>query len=905
MRTLTSAAFLLTVLSIPLVAQPFATTAPRDTASVGFVDLLRASEEWMLGRDLARERSWKWYRRWEAAVEQRLNPGARRVDAGAYVDASERIASHRRALRRPLAAAGWFPVGPIGPLGLNLTGLNPGLGRINCVAFHPTDSMILWAGVAQGGLWKSADGGGTWRPLTDELPILRISDIAVDPDDTDVIYISVGDFGYVGVDLVHTDRKRHTHYGLGVYKTTDGGESWRPTGLTFDLDGGDASLIRRVFVHPANSAQLLAAGTGGTWRSSDAGATWTRGRSDFIWDIERNPGNPDRIVASTGHLALWGIGNASLIASDDFGSTWDTLATQIPPRDVQRAEIAFAPSDPRTIYVVCAGLDQRFHSFHRSTDGGANWTRVIDRTQGRNILGGSDGGPNDRAGQGAYDLAIIVDPLDERRVFVGGVNIWGSTDAGATWDGVSHWTTEAPGSIHADQHQFAYNPLNGRTYVCNDGGLFSTGRMEIGGWGLTGPEAWNTVWEVHSGGMAITSFYRVGTSRNNSGYVIAGSQDNSTFYYDRENWTQIFGGDGMDCFIDPDVPTQIYGSAQFGFLMGSPDGGSSAYRVAAEASDAGEAGEWTTPFMVHPTAPGIRLAGFGNVWRTDGNDTLWRRISRFGTRSGAPYPTPITALAVAPSDTSRIYAAKRIWHSRGIPTQLMATSDGGGTWYDATDGLPDSLYLTSLAVHPLRSETVWATFSGFVDGQKVYVTADGGATWSNVSRDLPNIPVNVVVHDETSSDNTLYAGTDIGVWTTSDRAAGWTPLGENLPNVIVSDLDLHAKSRRLYAATFGRGIWAADLQPLGVTAESAASAAISVRVLGGDEPIVEITAEQAARDATLEIIDILGRVVHTRSLDLAARAQRVAIGVQLGDGVYFARVAAGASASVARFVIER
>jgi photosystem II stability/assembly factor-like uncharacterized protein len=884
-------------------AQPFASKPIGD--SLSFVDLLRASDAWSRDRDLGKERSWKWYKRWEADAEQRLNPGGRRVDAGAYVRAAAELAATKASLRRPLSGTGWFPVGPFGPAAQNFTDINAGIGRINCVTFHPTDSSIMWVGVAQGGVWKSNDGGESWRPLTDGLPILRISDIAVDPSDPDVIYIAVGDYGYVGVDLVHTDRKRHTHYGLGVFKSTNGGDSWAPTGLGFELDSGQASLIRRVFIDPRDSRRLLAAGTGGTWRSSDAGGTWTRGRTDFIWDIERDPSDPDRIYASTGHLPLWGLGAASLVVTSDFGGTWQTLPTGIGEHDVTRMEIGIAPSDPRTIYLICSATDQRFHAFLRSTDRGATWTTVVDRAQGRNILGGRDGGPDDLAGQGSYDLAILVDPEDPQRVFVGGVNIWGSSDGGATWDGVSHWTQEVPSSIHADQHYFAFNPLDRRFYVCNDGGLYSTARLEIGGWDLSGGGQWATEWRNHGGGMAITSFYRVGASRSTPGYVVAGAQDNSTFYFDASSWSQIFGGDGMDCFIDRDDPRQIYGSAQFGVLLVSRDGGESGERLGWEIFQNDDAGEWTTPFTMRTTGPRTFFAGFGNLWRSDGVDSNWRRVSSFETAPGAQSPTPMTAIAISQVDTNRIYIAKRIRHSKDIPSEVWTTADGGATWRNITAGLPDSLYPTSLASHPRYPRIAWVTYSGFVAGAKVFRTTDAGATWTNISRNLPNIPANVVIHDNASRENTLYLGTDIGVFTISDGMDGWIPFAENLPNVIISDLELQPSSRRLYAATFGRGVWATDLTPLSAPDESVAAGALELRVIEGDVLMLETSGSVEAIGATLEIIDVLGRVVHSRTIGLPARTTRLPLGVALRDGVYFARVVAGDRSSVARFVVER
>jgi len=150
-------------------------------------------------------------------------------------------------------AGNWIPVGPY-TIPNNLTGyMENGIGRINCIAFHPSDANTYFAGVAQGGVWKTSDNGQTWMPLTDNLPITRISDIEINPLNPDEMYISVCDFEYVGIGLFLSGRKRNTHYGLGVYKTIDGGLSWTPTGLSFNLQQGDASLIREIVIHPTNT----------------------------------------------------------------------------------------------------------------------------------------------------------------------------------------------------------------------------------------------------------------------------------------------------------------------------------------------------------------------------------------------------------------------------------------------------------------------------------------------------------------------------------------------------------------------------------------------------------------------------------------------------------------------------
>jgi photosystem II stability/assembly factor-like uncharacterized protein len=787
------------------------------------------------------------------------------------------------------------------------------MGRINCVTFHPTDPNTLWVGVAQGGIWKSVDGGEHWMPLGDDLPILRISDIAVDPNNTNVLYISVGDFAYIGTDLVHENRKRNTHYGLGVFKTTDGGTTWNQTGLAFPQVEYDGSLICRVFVHPNNSQRLLAAGTSGTWTSTDGGATWRRGHDGLIWDIERDPFNPDLFYASTGYVASLNIGSVSLLKSSDFGESWTTLSAPIPSDGVQRVEIAISFSDPEYIYAVACSTDETFHSFYRSTNGGATWNVRANRETAPNILGGDNGDESDTRGQGTYDLSIIVDPENRDRLFVGGINIWGSEDGGASWDGVSYWLATFGTSVHADHHLFAYNPLNKRYYDCNDGGIYTTNSMIVGSWdaALSGSGyQWPTVWQNISGGMNITSFYRLGLSRNNAGYIVAGAQDNSSYYSDGNQWWQLFGGDGMECFIHPDKPETVYGSSQFGFLTATDDAGQTERLLSRQLlADAGELGEWTTPFAMHPTKPQILYTGFGNLWKSDGDDTVWQAISNFPPMNGANFPTPMSAMSISPSSPDHIYIAKRIWDAFSQPSEVWMTPDEGTTWRYITAGLPDSLYFTCIGTHGSDPNTAWVTCSGFIDGVKVYKTTDAGTTWTNISRNLPNLPVNCVVHDPGSANNTVYVGTDIGVYYTNDRMHDWEPFNENLPNVIVSELEIHQGTRKLYAATFGRGIWMSDVVNEDVNSVEFAGLlhGVSAEIL--PNPVygrfaLELTGCAALHSAELEIVDITGRQVHHRTITITGDSHVEQFDLDLPYGMYFIRVSHGVASKVVRFVVE-
>ncbi|MFB0925786.1 MAG: hypothetical protein QMB65_11000, partial [Vicingaceae bacterium] len=243
-------------------------------------------------------KGWKFEHRWLDEYKKRVNPKGEFYDGAVFFSEAERIAASKKNNQQN-KTAGWIPVGPTQRASASLT---KGLGRVNCITFHPTDANTFWVGVAQGGVWKTTNGGTNWTPLTDDLPILRISDIAVDPINTDNIYICVGDYAYMDVSLDLDDRKRHTHYGLGVYKSTDGGLTWNPTGLTYQMTQLDGSLMRRVIINPNNPDSLVAAGISGIWSSANGGTSWVQKNDSLIWDIEADPNllkSPPRWSLST------------------------------------------------------------------------------------------------------------------------------------------------------------------------------------------------------------------------------------------------------------------------------------------------------------------------------------------------------------------------------------------------------------------------------------------------------------------------------------------------------------------------------------------------------------------------------------------------------------------------------
>lgn len=884
-----------------LSAQTFL-ESPKVQQPLSFTEFQLELHEWAKQKDLKTTKGWKWLKRWEDFNAKRMNPDGSTFDPAIYAQEMEKVMAMKSSTKK-VAATNWQPYGPNDYATPSDPSWEPGIGRINCIAFHPTNADVFYVGVAQGGVWKTTDAGTSWTPLTDDLPMLRVSDIAIDPADPNTMYISMGDYAYFGTGLTFDDRKRHTHYGLGLYKTTDGGLSWNPTGLSFPQTDFDFTLIRRTIINPTNTSELIAGGTNGIYHSLDAGNNWTKVNDSLIWDLEQDPNNSNVLYAATGYRATLNLGTAGVLKSTDFGSSWTALNTGIPPTgSIQRVELAISRSNSNYIYALCANMYAGFGGLYRSTDAGATWSM---QSSSPNILHWSDG--TGIGGQGWYDLALLVNPNDENTIYSGGVNMWGSTDGGQSWNGCSYWRNYYGASLHADQHQFQFNPLDSAYYICNDGGLYSTSQINIGSWAdaNTNPGyQWPTSWTPLSGGMQATSFYRLGTDPTSFGRVVAGAQDNSTYYFDNQGWANILGGDGMECFFHPTNPDIIYGSSQHAATYVSMDGGQNFNWAGGSIS---ETGGWTTPWMLDPNDPSTVLLGLGNVWKSTDNGVSYTQISNFPVNNPLGQSNYCSALAVGPSNSNYIYCTKRFYQSIGEPSALWVTTDGGTNWANRSAGLPDSLYLTYISIDGDDPATAWVTAGGFTPGAKVFKTTNAGASWVNVSSNLPNLPANCIVHDQDAPNNPVYIGMDAGVYYTNDTMSAWTLYSDDLPNVVVSELEIHRNGEKLVAATFGRGIWSVDLKDaVGTGVDGPAVRSVDMEVFPNPNQgnFTVRLGKLQFHDAQLEVVDVMGRVLYKEALSFQGKEYQGAFQTELSGGMYFVRVVKGNLSVSQRILIE-
>jgi hypothetical protein len=703
------------------------------------------------GKTIEKGKGYKAFRRWEAFMEPRVYPSGNTT-------LPSQTAKNYKQWETNLAAAGivksvagnWSLMGPVGkPVG-------GGAGRLNFIRIHPTIANTIYVGSADGGLWKTIDGGTTWTTNTDLLGVIGSSDIAFDPTNPSIMYLATGDSD--GADC----------YSIGVLKSIDAGATWQTTGLTWVASQG--RRIAKILINPTNPQIVMAFGSSGIYRSTNGGTTWTQPTGTFtgIKDAEMNPGDANILYAA----------GTIFSRSLDGGLNWAPVATGL--TNISRLSIAVTPANNAYVYVLASNnTDYGFLGFIQSIDNGATFTT---RSTTPNILGWDNGG--DAGGQGWYDLAIGASPTNSQEIMIGGVNMWRSTNGGTSWTLNSHWYGGfSKPYAHADIHDIVY--LNGTTaYSANDGGLFKT---------INNGTAWTDI----SSNLAIAQQYRLGLSTTNPNLIITGHQDNGTNRYNGTNWTQVYGGDGMDCFIDRTNNNNMVGSYVYGDYYRSTNGGAS-FTTIMTGIPAG--GKWLSVIHQDPvTANTYYAGGRAALYKTTNSGTAWTAL---GTPTGTG---DIIEFAIAPSNNQVIYSLKS--GASGISKSI----DGGATFTAVSAGLPTTSIPTYIAISNTNPDIAILTYSGYTAANKVFKTTNGGTTWTNLSTGLPNIPVNCVVYYNNSAIDAFYIGTDLGVFYRDNNQTSWIVFNTGLPNVVVNDLEIYYPTSRLRAATFGRGTWDSDL----------------------------------------------------------------------------------------------
>jgi hypothetical protein len=641
-------------------------------------------------------------------------------------------ADHRAGYSPAGAGTPWFSIGP--------RNVN---GRTKSIAVHPTNENIVYAGAASGGVWKSEDGGQSWRPLWDEQESLAIGSIAIAPSSPNTIYVGTGEWapGYQG-----------NYPGAGVYVSTDGGATWTLRSSV------TARRISRILVSPTDSLRVYVAGINGFERSTDGGVTWTTLRNGQISDAVIDPNNPNTLYIN--------VGNNGIYKSTDGGDTWGNRLEGGAPTGASAKWVKLAIGVSGTHgsnFLVAKSVG----TVYKSIDGGNVWTTVA----------GSHG-----AGWTGWCDLVAVAPDDENIIFAGGIGLERTTNGGTNWSSLA--------GLHADHHVAIFAPSNPNiVYECNDGGVYrSTDK--------------GATWRKASHGLVITQFYDVGSWSTISTVLGGGTQDQGTnMTTGGLTWRKIKGADGGYFVVHPTDPRTMYAEHQNTDIHKSTDGGNTWVQKTTGLSDGTP---WTGVITMDLNNPNILFAGTTRVFRTtDGCATPW-------VASSQVLSDTVSSIEIAPSDSNRVYV--------GAGGRIYRSDDGGATspWTEKTTAtLPSSRSIKDIAIDRTNPNRLVICYGGTNPGNTpyhVFISTNGGDLWTDISGNLPNISVNAVALDSNSA-NTIYAGTDAGVYRTTDLGVSWEAFDNGIPNVVISDLHIDVEDNALYAATFGRGMYKLNIIP--------------------------------------------------------------------------------------------
>lgn len=674
-------------------------------------------------------------------------------------------AKSTKALAALPGAKAWTLVGPT----------NIG-GRCTALVCHPQRPDTLWIGAAGGGVWKSTDGGATWRESWKRAAPLQIGSLAIDPQDPQVLWCGTGE----------ANMSADSYPGDGLYRSANGGKSWKRVASSANFTV--PSRIGTVAVDPFDSKHVFAGGigygrlsagsdSGGLVESRDGGATWARlkpaGGTYWCHSIVFDPKKQGRVFAS-----ITTQGSASgIYRSDNGGTTWRHLTQGLPPSDqMGRTTLALAPSSTSTLYAFAAdelsdNADLLLGVF-KSTDGGTSWTNVA----GNHFA-------NER--QIGYGNAIAVHPTDPNHVICGGVDLHLTRDGGKTWKRVTRWDADrgTPGYAHADHHILLMPAAApGRVYSANDGGMDASADG-----GLT--------WQNRSNGLAITMFYDVDIGQSDGRVLGGGAQDNGTLVTNTGvpgSYFELLGGDGGWIVIDPNDAGHIFASYQYGGMFRFRGG---SWKDVTPPFDEGEsAGIWMVFITMDPGNSKCLYTGNHRLYRTRDDGNSWKPVSPVFDAS------PISAIEVAPADTNVIYVGTE---NGGV----FRTDDGGATWSaNLRDGVLPGVAVTRIATAPANAQDVVVTVANFGNSH-VFRSRNGGVDWDDIDRGLlPDAPHHAVLI-RPDAPSSIWVCSDAGVHVTSDGGATWRNATGNLPPAMVVDLVYHVATKTMLAATYGRSIW--------------------------------------------------------------------------------------------------
>ena len=754
-------------------------------------------------------------------------PAVEATDAATRMRAWER---HQRLEREsPFADLEWRAVGP------RMQG-----GRIESIDVPAGSPSTMYVGVGSGNLWKTINNGTTWTPIFEKESTFTIGDVAVAPSDPDIIWVGTGEVLMA----------RSSYAGTGMFKSTDAGETWTNMGLR------DTHHIAQVVIHPGDPDTVWVAAIGhlyseneerGVFRTTDGGESWQRvlfvdDRTGAI-ELVIDPGDPDTLYAAMWERSrkAWGHDThgrgSGVYKSTDGGTSWQQLGDGLASgaglpvgEHIGRIGLAVAPSDPNVVYALVDNyaLDESPPPTDTLGGRGGRGGRTGRGGRGRPRRIGGEVYRSDDKGQtwrkmnegpvaAGYDFCLIqVAPDNENIIYLPNNRFMASEDAGRTYRQIEgtlvHLLPHGSRRLHLDQHELWINPDNGdHMLLGNDGGMHLS--YDRGA-------SW-----LHLNNLPIGEFYAVSVDMDEPYNIYGGTQDDAALFGASDQaieddlgdrWTHVYldrwgGGDSYFTYRDPLDPDLIYYEHQMGDLRRKRMSSGVTVRIRPQAGEGEEPlrPNWMTPFFISRHNPPTLYYGANVLFKSLDRGITWTPISpdltsRPAQQGNVPWGT-LTSVAESPLRSGLLYAGADDGY-------VQVTRDDGNTWRRIDEGLPQR-WVTRLVASQHDLATVYVALTGYRydDFEKyLYVSTDYGASWEPISSNLPSEPINVIAEDPVHPD-ILYVGTDTGVYVSLDRGALWHALCANLPTTPVYDLLVHPRDGELVIGTHGRSIFVADV----------------------------------------------------------------------------------------------
>lgn len=701
----------------------------------------------------------------------------------------------------------------VGLHSLSFRAIGPALtsGRISDLAMHPQQKGTYYVAVSSGGVWKTNNAGTTYEPIFDSQGSYSIGCITIDPNNANVIWVGSGE----------NNNQRSVAYGDGVYKSEDGGTSWKNVGLK------TSEHIAKIIVDPRNSNVVYVAAIGPLWsaggergvyKTTDGGDNWeavlTIDEHTGVTDLIMDPRDPDVLYAAAfqrrRHVFTYvgGGPQSGIYKTTDGGQNWSKANKGLPGVDKGRIGLAISPADPEVLYAMVEAAQGK-GGFYRSTNRGASWERRSGHVT-----------------SGNYYVEIVPHPTDPDIIYSMDTWLQWSTDGGQSFQQINERYK------HVDNHCMWIDPEDTDHYLVGcDGGLY---------------ESWDAAktWDFKAN-LPITQFYKVAVDNSEPFYyVYGGTQDNfslggpsrtrSRNGISNADWFITQGGDGFESQIDPDNPNIVYAQAQYGVLtrydrasgenMGiqpQPREGEDAYRW-----------NWDAPLAVSAHQPTRLYFAANKLFRSDDRGDTWQVISEDLTRqidrntlqvmgrvqsmdavaknrSTSPYGT-IVAFSESPRNEQILWVGT----DDGL---IQLTQDGGQTWkkidVNNINGVPERTYVNALLASQHNEQVVYAVFNHHKYGDfrpYVYRSEDMGQSWTNISGNLPERGSTYCISEDHQDPELLFVGTEFGCFFSVDGGAYWKQLKAGLPTIAVRDMAIQAREDDLVLATFGRGFYILD-----------------------------------------------------------------------------------------------